>query len=131
MREIKSVSILTLHEEVKSMSSPFNFSNERPPSISTISDSTHSVSIVPQNFEDNSSSFVDGRHLEHFNEINVGTSETHVRLEGCQNVQVGDSYYYNFYASSTGESEFNFKSTYMSFKVIIFLVILEVITRTV
>lgn len=85
------------------MSSSIDFSHLRPPSISTISELTQSTSNIPQNIDD-SSSLVDGRRLSDFNEINVGTTETQVNVAGCQNVQVGDSYYYNFYGPSTGES---------------------------
>ena len=85
------------------MSSAIDFSSLRPPSISTISESTQNTSNSPQ-IVDDSSSLVNGRLLRDFNEINIGTTENQVNIAGNQNVQVGDSYYYNFYGSSTGES---------------------------
>ena len=85
------------------MSSAIDFSSLRPPSISTISESTQNTSDNPQ-IVDDSSSLVNGRLLRDFNEINIGTTENQVNIAGNQNVQVGDSYYYNFYGSSMGES---------------------------
>ena len=86
-----------------------NISKVHPPSVSTISDATIHSSAVVRQANDDSSSILDGSNLGNISDIVFGASENQVKIESGKNIQVGDTYHYNFYTPPTNESTFRIK----------------------
>lgn len=80
-----------------------NISRVHPPSISTVSDSTINTSVAARHNYEDSSLFGDGSILDQVSDYVFGP-ENQVKIESGQNIQVGDTYHYNFYTPPTNES---------------------------
>lgn len=83
-----------------------NISRVHPPSISTISEATINSNAIARQANEDSSSILDGSNLGNISDIVFGPSENQVKIESGKNIQVGDTYHYNFYTPPPNESRF-------------------------
>lgn len=83
-----------------------NISRVHPPSISTVSDLTINTSFAARQNHEDLSSLVDDSILENVSDYVFGP-ENQVKIESGKNIQVGDTYHYNFYSPPSNEGAYS------------------------